>query len=88
VLGAPRAAQAYEARRWQEAGCQSAIAYLQEQAGWPNDTIASEDLTVWRDLYPWLREDYDIRVLDTYSAIDEAPESVLARQLDELMRHG
>ncbi len=88
LLGAPRAAQAYEARRWQEETCQPAIAYLQEQTEWPNRTIVSEDLNVWRDFYPWLREDYDIRILDTYSAIDEAPESVLARQLDELIREG
>ena len=27
-------------------------------------------------------------MLDTYSAIDEAPESVLARQLDDLVQQG
>ena len=55
VVGAPRAAQAYEARRWQEEACRPAIAYLQEQAGGPNRTIASEEINIWRDLYPWLR---------------------------------
>ncbi len=40
LIGAPRAAQAYEARRWQEEACRPAIAYLQ-RAGRADPTAPS-----------------------------------------------
>jgi hypothetical protein len=85
LIVTPRVAQAYQDRRLAEHPCREAIEHLETQAGGPASTILTEELDVWRDFYPWLRQDYDIRVLDTYSPIDEPPADVLADELDEML---
>ena len=50
--------------------------------------LLTESLTVWQDFYPWLRQEYTLRVIDTYSPIDEPPAVVLARTLDEELSEG
>ena len=85
LVATPRVASAYQDRRLAEHPCREAIEYLGTQAGGPASIILTEELDVWRDFYPWLRQDYHIRVLDTYSPIDEPPADVLAGELDELL---
>jgi hypothetical protein len=79
VLGTPRAAAAY----WdqQQAGhpCRAALDLLQAEAGWPNQTIVTQQPEVWRDLYPWLRHAYTFHVLDGYIPDGDPAAEVLAR---------
>ena len=58
LLGAPRMAQAYADRRLAENPCADAVRYLQAQAAESPLTtkIATTELAVWRNLYPWLRQ--------------------------------
>ena len=88
ILATPRAAQAYQDRRLAEHPCQAAIEFLMEEAGNRPDRLLTESLTVWQDFYPWLRQEYTLRVIDTYSPIDEPPAVVLARTLDEELSEG
>ena len=83
-----RGAQAYQDRRLAEHPCQAAIEFLMEEAGNKPDRLLTESLTVWQDFYPWLRQEYTLRVIDTYSPIDEPPAVVLARTLDEELSEG
>ncbi|MEZ4709695.1 MAG: hypothetical protein R3A44_20975 [Caldilineaceae bacterium] len=102
LVSAPVAADAYRARRWAETPCRDAIAYLQEQAVWPNRLIVTAQPEVWREFYPWLHNfipvtqrrslrhvgQYDIRIVEAYSPTDEAPEMVMSRLLEELGQVG
>ncbi len=88
ILATPRAAHAYQDRRLAEHPCQAAIEFLMEEAGKKPDRLLTESLTVWQDFYPWLRQEYTLRVIDTYSPIDEPPAVVLARTLDEELSEG
>ncbi|MEZ4658514.1 MAG: hypothetical protein R2911_13165 [Caldilineaceae bacterium] len=102
LVSAPVAADAYRARRWAETPCRDAIAYLQEQAVWPNRLIVTAQPEVWREFYPWLHNfipvtqrrslrhvgQYDIRIVEAYSPTDEAPEAVMSRLLNELGQAG
>lgn len=83
ILSAPRMAQAYSNRRLAENPCYDAIRYLQAQAvESPLTTkIAMTEISVWRNLYPWLRDDYTLRVIDGYSADDEEPGVVIPVRL-------
>ena len=83
ALSLPRAAQAYQDKRLAEHPCAEAIHYLHEQASWPTDTIITQQDEVRRDLYPWLRTDYDIRVLDGYGP-EEPPVAVVLQRLEDL----
>jgi hypothetical protein len=87
LVAAPRAANAYVERRLAEHPCREAIAYLREEAGWPNHTILTQQTEVWRDLYPWLRTAYTIHVLDGYSP-DRPPSDVVLERLQELAPPG
>lgn len=84
LAAAPVAAEAYQERRWTETPCREAIAYLQEQAAWPNQLVITAQPEVWREFYPWLHDDYEIRVVDSYSPLDEPPATVMSRNLELL----
>lgn len=83
VIGAPRAAQAYGERRLGENPCYDAIRFLQQQAvESPLTTkIAMTEIEVWRNLYPWLRDDFALRVIDSYSADDAPPDATVSQRL-------
>lgn len=81
LIGAPRMAQAYGERRLAEHPCRAAIFFLQEQAGGPNDILATTQPDLWRDLFPWLADDYQIRVIDGYNPQDRPFDQVEAERL-------
>ena len=88
IVATPRAAEAYRARRWDEHLCQEAITSLRAEAAWPNRTIVTGQIELWTDFYPWLRTEYEIRVLDTYSPIDEDPGMVAIEKLSTIAAEG
>ena len=65
-LAAPRVANAYWHQQLAAHPCQEAIAYLEQEALWPQPLIVTQQTEVWRDLYPWLRGDYEFSVIDGY----------------------
>ncbi|MCB0114210.1 MAG: hypothetical protein KDD84_08965 [Caldilineaceae bacterium] len=67
VVALPRAAVAYGERRLAENPCVGVVETLQDQAAWPSALVATESIQAWEWLYPWLRTDYDIYVVDGYS---------------------
>jgi hypothetical protein len=85
LAGAPRAAQAYWDRRTAEHPCRDAVALLQAEA---SGTIITPDLTIWRDLYPWLHEQYTIHVLDPYDPNDRPADEVMGNRLAALAGGG
>ena len=85
LVAIPRAAQAYETRRFAELPCRDAVTFLRDQADDDADLILSQEIDLWQELYPWLRRDYTLRVLDTYSPYDAPAADELAAQLDELL---
>lgn len=87
-LAFPRATAAYEARRWSEHPCQEAIAFLQEESGWPDSRIVTEQIDTWRSWYPWLHDLFPIDVVDVYSPLDEASEIVALKRLNQLAAEG
>jgi len=84
----PRMAQAYQARQLAQHPCRATIEYLEQEAGWPNRAIVTPQIEVWRDLYPWLYQEYDFQVLDAYSYEDEPTARVIGRKLDSLTADG
>lgn len=89
VLGFPRGAQAYWERRLAEHPCRDAIALLSEasSAGAPRPTIiATPQMEVWRDLYPWLHAGYDIRIVEGYNPDDRPAAEVMAEKLQALAK--
>jgi len=88
LIGTPRAAQAYRERRLAEHPCQAAVETLRAAAGGPNRTLATPQVAVWRDLYPWLRADYDIHVLDSYDPNDRPAADVIGDKLAVLAGAG
>lgn len=80
VASAQRAAQAYVERRLAEHPCQEAITYLREQAGWPQPTLVSDQIEIWRDFSPWLPT-YQMRIVDGYDPTNEQWDEVLAARL-------
>lgn len=84
LLGAPRAAQAYWERRTAEHPCGAAITFLQQDPAEGRGTIITPHVEVWRDLYPWLRTQYGIHVLDGYDPNDRPAEEVMGEKLVEL----
>lgn len=87
-LSLPRAAQAYQDRRLAEHPCAEAIPFLEEEAVWPNHRIVTEQVDLWRHLYPWLRDDYEIQVVDVYSPVDEPASNVALRKLNAIAADG
>ncbi|MBK8050545.1 MAG: hypothetical protein IPK16_27640 [Anaerolineales bacterium] len=88
VIGAPTAAQAYSARRLAEHLCRPLVENLRGQATGAAQVIATNQLEVWRDLYPWLYADYDVRVLDSYDPNDRSADVVIGEKLAALTAQG
>jgi hypothetical protein len=88
LFGAPRAAQAYWERRTAEHPCREAIARLQQDASAGRGTIITPQITAWRDLYPWLRDEYAIHVLDGYDPNDRPAVEVMGDKLAQLAAGG
>jgi hypothetical protein len=88
ALGAPRAAQAYQARRLVEHPCREAIAYLNAEAGGLTRTLAMDDTTLWSELNPWLHTAYDLVVVDGYNPDDRPAAVVQAEKLADLSAQG
>lgn len=86
VVAFPTAASAYQARRFAENPCAAAIKHLQEQSVWPNGTIITDQIDVWRDFYPWLHEDYTFYVIDTYSPVDQPYDEVADARIQTMIR--
>jgi hypothetical protein len=78
-LAAPRVTSAYWDQQFAKHPCQEAIAYLEQEAGWPNSLIVTQQPELWRDLYPWLRDDYDFYVVDGYVTSYEFADEALRR---------
>ena len=87
VAAAPAAARAYTARALAEHPCRAAVDYLREQADGLPRTLASEQIEIWRDLYPWLRQDYELVVLDGYDP-ERDPGQVVGERLAALAQQG
>jgi len=86
VIGnTPRAARAYADRRLAEHACRPAITDLQAEAQWPSRHIASDQIEIWRDLYPWLRSAYSFYIVDGYDPTDQPWETMVAERLDQQM---
>ena len=88
LVGAPHAAQAYQARRLAEHPCRQTIAFLHAEANGLTRTIAMEETELWRDLYPWLRQAYTLVVVDGYNPEDRPFELVKAEKLAALAEQG
>ncbi len=88
VIGAPVAAHAYQVRRLAEHPCRAAIAEWTAEAGGLTHIIAMEDTALWSELYPWLRSDYELMVVDGYDPDDQSPDVVKADKLAQLARAG
>jgi hypothetical protein len=88
IAGAPQAAQAYQARRLAEHPCRAAIVQLQAEAGGLTRTIAMEESDLWRDLYPWLHNDYTLTIVDGYNPEDRPFDVVKTEKLADLARMG
>ncbi|HAJ34127.1 MAG TPA: hypothetical protein DCL15_00325 [Chloroflexi bacterium] len=88
MVGAPRAAQAYQERRLAEHPCREAIAYLRNEAGGLTRTLAMEDTTLWSELNPWLHTAYTLIVVDGYNPDDRPAEMVKAEKLAALSAQG
>lgn len=87
VVGLPRAGRAYMAQRLHDYRCAAAVTYLDEQATWPNRRIVSDQIDLWRDLYPWLRNAYDIRVIDGYDPSDRPWDAMIEERLTDVVGH-
>ncbi len=81
IAATPRMAQAYTARRWAEHPCQATITYLQANTTAPNRLIVTDQIELWQQLYPWLRQDYTLRVVDGYNTLDRPWPEVAAERL-------
>jgi hypothetical protein len=85
LVAAPQAGRAYEARRLAEHPCHQAIQYWQAQRKWPDRLILTDQIETWQSLYPWLRQDYTIRIIDGYNTEDRPWEQVAAERLAALV---
>lgn len=81
IFGLPRAARAYTEQRLADYRCAGAVTYLREQQPWPNQQIVSDQIEIWRDLYPWLHDDYKIRIIDGYDPYDRPWETMISERL-------
>lgn len=78
-VAVPRAARAYWDQQLAAHPCREAITQLDEAAGGVNQTLVTQQIPVWRDLYPWLRQEYTLRVLDGYRPDYNFADELLAR---------
>jgi len=85
VSSTPRAMRAYTDQRLAEHICRPAIMELQAESAWPARNIATDQIEIWRDLYPWLRTAYRFAVIDGYDPTDRPGETVVAERLDQQM---
>ncbi|MBX3049978.1 MAG: hypothetical protein KF753_00815 [Caldilineaceae bacterium] len=83
LAATPALARAYVDSRLAAHPCREAVAYLQAEAEWPEKVIATDQSDVWEQFYPWLRQSYDLRLIDGYRP-DIAPERVIAEKLTAL----
>ncbi|MCB0107655.1 MAG: hypothetical protein KDE53_17160, partial [Caldilineaceae bacterium] len=81
IAGLPRAARAYAEQRLADYRCVAVVDYLRQERAWPNHRIVSDQIAIWRDLYPWLREDYTIRIIDGYDPHDRPWEEMIRERL-------
>ncbi len=83
LAGTPRMASAYGERRYAETPCHEAISYLRDQAAAPGSPtkIATTEIDLWRNFYPWLRTEYEMRVVDDYDANDRPAAIVRSERL-------
>jgi hypothetical protein len=87
ILGAgtPRLLQAYGERRLAEHGCRPAIDFFRAEEQAIARTLVTTQIELWRELYPWLHERYDLRVLDGYSSQDRPADEVMGEQLAAIL---
>jgi hypothetical protein len=85
VIAWPRVAQAYQARRLAEHPCRAAIEYLRNAPVAPDALIVSDQIDIWRDFYPWLRDRYQMRIIDSYDPQDRPKPEVVAERLDDFV---
>jgi hypothetical protein len=78
-MAAPRVATAYWEQQFAAHPCQEAITLLTQEAGWPDPLIVTQQSEVWRDLYPWLADDYEFYVVDGYVTSYEFSDEALRR---------
>lgn len=83
LLSLPALGRAYADSRLAVHPCREAVEYLQREAAWPERVIATEQSDAWEQFYPWLRSDYDIRLIDGYRP-DVEPGLVIAEKLAAL----
>jgi len=84
VASMPRMASAYGERRLAEHPCREAVDYLRaETPAAPNRTIAMTQIELWRNFYPWLHNDYTLRVIDGYTSTDRPVDRVISERLTE-----
>ena len=83
LLSLPALGRAYADSRLAAHPCREAVEYLQTEAEWPERVIATEQSEAWEQFYPWLRGDYDIRLIDGYRP-DVEPGLVIAEKLAAL----
>ncbi|MGL4648611.1 MAG: hypothetical protein ACRC1H_04330, partial [Caldilineaceae bacterium] len=82
LVATPFAATAYGARRLAEHPCRAAVEFLRAEAVVsPNRTLAMTQIEIWRALYPWLRDDYTLRVVDGYTSNDRPVDAVISERL-------
>ena len=80
LAATPALGRAYADSRLAAHPCREAVDFLQAQAEWPERVIATEQSDVWEQFYPWLRSDYDIRLIDGYRPGAE-PAQVIGEKL-------
>ncbi|MCL4832147.1 MAG: hypothetical protein KJZ86_06885 [Caldilineaceae bacterium] len=83
LLSAPAAGRAYAASRLAAHPCREAVELLQAEAEWPERLVVTEEAALWEQFYPWLRQRYDLRIVDDYQP-DQDPAQVASQRLGRL----
>ncbi len=83
LVALPAGLGAYRDRRLAEHPCPGLVPYLQAQAAWPEQTLATGQVDVWRWLRPWLGGMYELRLVDAYGP-GQPPDAALSQRLEEL----
>ena len=86
VWSTPQVAHAYQNRRLADHPCRNTIPFLQAESVWPSQKLLTQQSQVWQFLYPWLRQTYNLHVVDGYSPDDAFVETGL-RNLDNLVEN-
>lgn len=87
MIGTPRMAAAYGERRYAETPCRDAIAFLRTEAAQPGapTKIATTEIELWRNFHPWLRSEYQLRVVDDYDPNDRPGPIVRSERLRDFV---